>query len=227
MCPDCRVQSSLPPVSASTQTSSSITGSPLSDMAPTSGLVRIAGLSGALAIGLYSYSLNMVLSLTKKLDNSRPGCLWGSQPCRSGCGPRQTESLWGGKQVRNSITSALNTKLLLLQVSPDSLCCSAGPATCIKAETFWKSNVGRDGVILWHLLLPCSDRCTATSTHLEPFPKFAQHLTVAMTHNIHSSHFSHNSHCTIFWLPINVTWLEFLVQHTQSHPLHHINTLII
>ena len=36
-------------------------------MAPTSGLVRIAGLSGALAIGLYSYSLNMVLSLTKNL----------------------------------------------------------------------------------------------------------------------------------------------------------------
>jgi len=55
VCPDCRAQSSFPPVSVSTQTSSSITGSTLSDMAPTSGLVRTAGLSGALAIGLGAY----------------------------------------------------------------------------------------------------------------------------------------------------------------------------
>ena len=40
-------------------------------MAPTSGLVRIAGLSGALAIGLYSYTLNMVLWLTK--NSTIPG----------------------------------------------------------------------------------------------------------------------------------------------------------
>ena len=39
-------------MSASTQT---ITSTPLTEMAPTSGLVRIAGLSGALAIGLGAY----------------------------------------------------------------------------------------------------------------------------------------------------------------------------
>lgn len=46
-------------------------------MAPTSGLVRIAGLSGALAIGLYTYSLNLVVSLTetKKIQASVPTVL--------------------------------------------------------------------------------------------------------------------------------------------------------
>ena len=60
-CPDCQVNASSP-LSASTLTDS-IASSPLSNsivMAPTSPLVRIAGLSGALAIGLHSY-LNIQL----------------------------------------------------------------------------------------------------------------------------------------------------------------------
>ena len=70
VCPDCRDLSSFPPVSASTQTTSSITGSTLSLMAPTSALVRIAGLSGALAIGMqHSHYLDLVTFA----QNCRPG----------------------------------------------------------------------------------------------------------------------------------------------------------
>ena len=43
------------------------TSTPLPEMAPTSGVVRIAGLSGALAIGLYSYSSNLLRYFTQRL----------------------------------------------------------------------------------------------------------------------------------------------------------------
>jgi len=70
-CPDCRDLSSFPPVSTSTQTSSSLTGSSLSLMAPTSGLVRIAGLSGALAIGLGAYGAHSLAAQEVTQDRQK------------------------------------------------------------------------------------------------------------------------------------------------------------
>jgi uncharacterized membrane protein YgdD (TMEM256/DUF423 family) len=67
VCPDCPAQSSFPPVSASTQTSSS----PFLDMAPTSGLVRIAGLSGALAIGLGAYGAHSLAAQEVSQDRHK------------------------------------------------------------------------------------------------------------------------------------------------------------